>query len=270
MGGKKMSKSHSYFLSSFNEEDRGKIWNSFTKKSINYGEAEKEFIDLCLSQQLLCVEESFIGKILQLALAEFVYRGIIIPIEHKDKEEDYLQSIALFMPQSNSFFNAASVTEDIMFNLDTKAVVFCDVACDIGAARPGSRFGAEILRNRSRGMLHRAKNFTVLDLMHSKVVTDKIYDIGSLNIPQDSVDNTLKRIKNTTEKIPGNCFPIFVGGDHLMSLPLIEGRLKHHPDLTVVQLDHHLDIQLWDSFETSLDIELSKNWRFKLLEHTCS
>ncbi|MCX6406140.1 MAG: arginase family protein [Propionibacteriales bacterium] len=37
-----------------------------------------------------------------------------------------------------------------------------------------------------------------------------------------------------------------VGGDHSITAGAVEALVEHHPDLWVVQLDHHLDVQIWD------------------------
>lgn len=68
----------------------------------------------------------------------------------------------------------------------------------------------------------------------------RIADIGDLDWVPGSFEKTSERLKDTMESIfdeNKDIFPVFLGGEHLISLPVVE---KLQPR-TVVQLDAHLD-----------------------------
>jgi arginase family enzyme len=69
----------------------------------------------------------------------------------------------------------------------------------------------------------------------------KVCDLGDLEIVPGSYELTAKRIKETIRDIKNesSAFPIFIGGDHSITLPIIEA-LKPK---TIVQLDAHADLR---------------------------
>ena len=76
----------------------------------------------------------------------------------------------------------------------------------------------------------------------------KIWDDGDLDVPEYSSQKE-KLIKVTDlvrERLPENVIPVFLGGDHAVSLPLIKVMHERFPNLEIVHLDAHSDCQ--DSF----------------------
>jgi agmatinase len=250
-----------YFVSNYNEYKNNMLFNSVTNKHIFCNIDNSYFLNSCLSQQLRNLEENNYKIILQLATAELLYRGILVPLKYKENEEEYLESISLFMPPENNFFKADSISEDLLVSINKPSIIFCDVATDAGATRPGTRFGPSLLRSRAGGMVHRSNKFSILDLYQNKIIEGekKIFDLGSINIDSLSCIKTiLEKIEKAVDKIPSTCIPIFIGGDHLMSYPLIKSTYKKHPNLHLVQLDNHLDLQLWGDFEKGKPTKLTK------------
>ncbi|MEQ8661025.1 MAG: arginase family protein [Gammaproteobacteria bacterium] len=45
-----------------------------------------------------------------------------------------------------------------------------------------------------------------------------------------------------TRLVPHGVRPLFVGGDHAVTFPLVDACLRHHPDLVLVHLDAHNDL----------------------------
>lgn len=249
-----------YYVSNYNQYSNNKLFNSITNKHIFCNEDSKDFLESCLSQQITKLEQDNYKIILQLAAAELLSKGIIVPIDHQDDEEEYLESISLFTPSNNSFFKSTSISEDLLVSINHPSIVFCDVASDAGSTRPGTRFGPSLLRSRAGGIMNRASKFSLLDLYSNETFAPekKLYDIGSINLDSlSSIKEILQKVEDAADKIPSICTPIFLGGDHLMSYPLIKSTHKKHPNLHLVQLDNHLDMQLWGDFYEGAPRKLS-------------
>lgn len=104
--------------------------------------------------------------------------------------------------------------------------------------RPGTRFGPSAIRNESFG-LETYSPEQDLDLSDYKVC-----DIGDLELPFGNTKRALQMIRDTADTIfSDGKFPFMLGGEHLISLGLLEAALKHYPDLHIVQLDAHTDLR---------------------------
>lgn len=104
--------------------------------------------------------------------------------------------------------------------------------------RPGTRFGPAVIRQEFFG-LESYSPYLDRDL------TDmKICDIGDAEIP---LGNTLGALKAIGEKVKKALLDgkrvVTLGGEHLISLPVIEAYAVKHPDLVVIQLDAHADLR---------------------------
>ncbi len=71
------------------------------------------------------------------------------------------------------------------------------------------------------------------------------YDAGDIMLPIGNVSESLSMI----EKIAGQVFvdqkfPIFLGGEHLISFPLIKACYERYPELVVLHFDAHADLRV--------------------------
>lgn len=104
--------------------------------------------------------------------------------------------------------------------------------------RPGSRFAPQAIRNVSFGL----EEYSVyLD----KDLSDyRYYDWGDVNLPLGNVEVSLDRIgKVAARAFNDGKFPIFIGGEHLVSYPIIREAYKKFPELVVIQFDAHADLR---------------------------
>ena len=122
------------------------------------------------------------------------------------------------------------------YDLEEADVCFLGVPFDSTALAEGNqRFGPVLIREALKTKIsyvpQKGKNpFREL----------KICDLGDLDWVPGSYGITSERLKDTVDSIfqtNGDVFPVFLGGEHLISLPVIE---QLEPK-TVVQLDAHLD-----------------------------
>ena len=104
--------------------------------------------------------------------------------------------------------------------------------------RPGTRFGPAAAREASHPL-----ELYSLRQKESLVPSDHI-DLGDLSLPMGSVTGALEVIRLASKDVlaKGKKF-MAVGGEHLLTLPLVQSMLEVHPDLTVVQMDAHADLR---------------------------
>ena len=104
--------------------------------------------------------------------------------------------------------------------------------------RPGTRSGPQHIRTVSYGLEEYS-----LDL--DKELGDyAFFDWGDINLPFGNTVESIKRIGQVAEKIVADeKFPLFIGGEHLVSYPIIEQVYKKYPDLIVVHFDAHADLR---------------------------
>ena len=103
--------------------------------------------------------------------------------------------------------------------------------------RPGARFGPQAIRDCSWGLE------TYSPALDRDLEDLKICDVGDLMLPHGNVNGALKAIQGYVATIMGDGkFPILLGGEHLISLPVVREVVKHYPSLVVIQLDAHADL----------------------------
>ncbi len=121
---------------------------------------------------------------------------------------------------------------------EAKAVLF---GCPFdGAAtfRRGAAQGPEAIRSFS----------DVLETYSPELDADledvPFFDMGDLSLPCGGVEAALGVIRGETGRIlSAGKIPFGLGGDHLVSFPMIEAVLEAHPDLVIFQWDAHADLR---------------------------
>jgi len=70
------------------------------------------------------------------------------------------------------------------------------------------------------------------------------YDAGDIIIPFGNVGESLRRIEEVSRGLVKDRKKVFaIGGEHLVSLPLIKAYHQQYPDLAVIQMDAHADLR---------------------------
>jgi agmatinase len=104
--------------------------------------------------------------------------------------------------------------------------------------RPGARFGPSAIRRASWGIE------TYSPYQDKDLSQLSIHDMGDLELPLGEKKLSLELIhKAVTKILSGNKFPILMGGDHLITLPIVEVLLKNYPQLQIVHIDAHTDLR---------------------------
>src|SRR4030065_956741 len=100
--------------------------------------------------------------------------------------------------------------------------------------RPGARFGPSAIRRASWGIE------TFSPYFQRDLTQCSIHDMGDLELPLGETKISLGLIRNGLGKILSEKkFPILIGGDPLITLPIVEEILKIYPRLHLIHIDAH-------------------------------
>ncbi|GAA0138136.1 agmatinase [Paenibacillus sp. YSY-4.3] len=125
---------------------------------------------------------------------------------------------------------------------DAKAVIYGMPMDYTVSYRPGSRFGPARIRQASVGL---EEYSPYLD----KSILDATYfDAGDLLLPFGNPARSLDVIGDYVRGLLNDGkFPIGLGGEHLVSWPVIQAMYEKYPDLAVIHIDAHADLR--DQYE---------------------
>lgn len=104
--------------------------------------------------------------------------------------------------------------------------------------RPGAREGPRAVR-------HLSQCLEEYSLRLGRDIREApFYDAGDLDLPFGGVENALAHIERAADGILSDGkVPVFIGGEHLITLPVITAVHSRHPDLVVLQFDAHADLR---------------------------
>lgn len=105
--------------------------------------------------------------------------------------------------------------------------------------RPGTRFGPQRIRSVSVGI----EEYSVY--MDKSLDDVEFFDCGDIDLPFGNIDMALEMLGEAAGEIfSDGKFPVFIGGEHLISVPVIQKAYEKYGDeLVVVQFDAHADLR---------------------------
>jgi agmatinase len=104
--------------------------------------------------------------------------------------------------------------------------------------RPGTRFAGNAIRVESIG-IEWYSPYKDMNLRDYKTV-----DIGDLELPMGLVEDSLEIVNDTVKQIlKDNKKPMMIGGEHLVTLPVVQALVHKYPDLHIIHLDAHTDLR---------------------------
>jgi agmatinase len=104
--------------------------------------------------------------------------------------------------------------------------------------RPGSRFGPARIREVSIGL---EEYSPYLDRELEEV---KYYDAGDIPLPFGNPQKSLDIIEDFVDQVlAAGKFPFGMGGEHLVSWPVMKAVFKKYPDLAIIHMDAHTDLR---------------------------
>jgi agmatinase len=104
--------------------------------------------------------------------------------------------------------------------------------------RPGARFGPSAIRRASWGIE------TFSPYFQKDLSQCSIHDMGDLELPLGEKKISLNLIRKAVGIILSEKkYPVLLGGDHLITLPIVEEILKTYPRLHLIHIDAHTDLR---------------------------
>ena len=129
--------------------------------------------------------------------------------------------------------------EGCIATYETAEIVLIGAGYDgTSSYRPGSRFAPAAIRAET---LLSQENYSPY---FRKDLTEKaIHDVGDLELPFGNKEVALQHIRQAAQHLfTDGKKPCFIGGEHLISLPIIQAAIEKFPNLHIIQLDAHLDL----------------------------
>lgn len=104
--------------------------------------------------------------------------------------------------------------------------------------RPGARYGPVEIRNVSEGLEEYSPDLD-MDLAERN-----FFDAGDVLLPLGNVTASLKRIGEAAGAVLKDGKKLLVlGGEHLVTLPVVEQAVRLYPELVVLHFDAHADLR---------------------------
>lgn len=105
--------------------------------------------------------------------------------------------------------------------------------------RPGSRFGPARIREVSVGL---EEYSPYLDRELEEV---KFFDAGDIPLPFGNAQKSLDEIEKFVKKVLADGkIPVGMGGEHLVSWPVMKAVYEKYPDLAILHFDAHTDLRI--------------------------
>ena len=104
--------------------------------------------------------------------------------------------------------------------------------------RPGTRFGPSAIRQEIDGIE------TYSPYLDRDLSDYKICDLGDMPMHFGGTEKALDKVRHEIRSILSDeKKTVVIGGEHLISLPLIEAYIEKYPNLHVIQFDAHADLR---------------------------
>jgi agmatinase len=128
-------------------------------------------------------------------------------------------------------------------NYDESSAVIYGMPMDWTVSyRPGSRFGPQRIREVSIGL---EEYSPYLDRDLEEV---KYFDAGDIPLPFGNPQKSLDEIEKFVKQLLADGkVPVGMGGEHLVSWPVMKAVAEKYPDLAIIHMDAHTDLR--ESYE---------------------
>ncbi|WP_430790126.1 agmatinase [Virgibacillus flavescens] len=125
-------------------------------------------------------------------------------------------------------------------NYDKAQAVIYGMPMDWTASfRPGARFGPGRIREASIGL----EEYSPYMDKHLEEVA--YFDAGDIPLPFGNAERSLVLIEEYIDQLLSHGkFPLGLGGEHLVTWPVIKAMHRQHPDMAFIHIDAHADLRL--------------------------
>jgi agmatinase len=104
--------------------------------------------------------------------------------------------------------------------------------------RPGSRFGPTRIREVSIGL----EEYSVY--LDRELEDVNYFDAGDIPLPFGNAQRSIDMIEEFVDQVLADGkFPLGMGGEHLVSWPVMKAVYKKYPDLAIIHMDAHTDLR---------------------------
>jgi arginase family enzyme len=138
----------------------------------------------------------------------------------------------------------------------------------LGSAHPGSENGPYFLRTASRALTWGPGDPQIFDLRHRRQPLAGAVDLGDLDFTGLGLSESHAAIRSAVAALPPGVVPCVIGGDHSITLPIVEALTENRDEpLWVVQFDHHLDLQIWEGAPSDPDTARDPIFNTNVMSH---
>jgi agmatinase len=121
---------------------------------------------------------------------------------------------------------------------NAKAVIFGVPFDGTVSYRPGTRFGPNAIRRESYGIE------TYSPYCHKDLEDLRFFDAGDLELVIGDTERVLKQTHEFTRNLlRDGKIPVMLGGEHLVTLPVVQAIAKQYENLYVIHFDAHTDLR---------------------------
>ena len=121
---------------------------------------------------------------------------------------------------------------------DSEIIVFGAPFDGTTSFRPGARFAPNIMRNESYGLE------TYSPYLDKDLEDIRICDVGDLELPLGNTEKTMIVIEEFSKDIlDSSKIPVMIGGEHLVSYPVIKSVYEKYENLHILHFDAHTDLR---------------------------
>ena len=140
--------------------------------------------------------------------------------------------------QKINFVNPAQILGMDQAYEAAKVVVFGAPFDGTTSNKAGTKFAANAMRLESEG-LEMYSPLLDLDLSDANIC-----DVGDVELSYGLVERVIDELEQATTSLLANGkIPLMIGGEHLVSYPVVKAVANVHPDVHIIHLDAHTDLR---------------------------
>jgi len=121
---------------------------------------------------------------------------------------------------------------------EAKVVVFGAPYDGTTSNRPGTRFAPNAMRIESHALE------TYSPLLNLDLEEANVCDVGDADLSYGSPERVMEELETVaSELLADGKIPLMIGGEHLVTYPVVKAVASVHPDVHVLHLDAHTDLR---------------------------
>ena len=140
--------------------------------------------------------------------------------------------------QKNNFVNPAQILGMNTPYTEAKVVVFGAPFDGTTSNKAGTKFAANAMRLESVGLE------TYSPLLDLDLDDALVCDVGDVELSYGIAEGVMEELEAvTSDLLADGKIPLMIGGEHLVSYPVVKAVAKVHSDVSIIHLDAHTDLR---------------------------